>query len=50
MEKGYTLTVAEVEGTVTLSTGVSRYNYRRVTVPNHACNKPTMLKRGGTWW
>ncbi len=46
MEKGYTLTVAKVEGAVTLSTGTSRYNYRGVTVPNHACNKPTMLKRG----
>ncbi len=41
MERG---TIAEV--TITLSVGKSRYNYRRLTEPQHSCKGPKMLNPG----
>lgn len=46
MDKGSTLTVAEVGLTVALTTGSRRYTYRGVTAQKHTCKKPTPLQRG----
>lgn len=46
MDKGSTLTVAEVGLTVTLRTSSTRYTHRGVAARKHTCKRPTPLQRG----
>ncbi len=44
MDKGFTLTIAEVGTTVTLSAGTTNYKYGGFKGPNHTCSEPKALK------